>query len=135
MRGISYFFFFFAAFCKLSPSSSLLTTPFLSSRQYFLFETNQNVEVTTDLKPYLLESKAILRKVCRICKTEYNPLESNVNSCRFHKGRWMGAENSKHMGTRSGGSNVGLSLFWDCCDEESETGPGCCCGPHKSYDD
>ena len=76
-----------------------------------------------------------LIKVCRVCKKQYNVLESNENYCRYHKGRWLGAENSKHMGTRSGGKHVGLSLFWDCCDEECESGPGCCLGPHKSYDD
>jgi hypothetical protein len=53
----------------------------------------------------------------------------------FHEGRWMGAENSKHMGTRSGGRDSGLSLFWDCCDEETPNGPGCRLARHKSYDD
>ena len=76
-----------------------------------------------------------LNRVCRVCKKQYNQLESDETSCRFHKGRWLGAENSKHMGTRSGGTHVGLSLFWDCCDEECESGPGCCFGRHKSYDD
>lgn len=77
-----------------------------------------------------------LSRVCRVCKKQYNQqLESNDTSCRYHKGRWLGAENSKHMGTRSGGRHIGLSLFWDCCDEECESGPGCCFGPHKSYDD
>ena len=76
-----------------------------------------------------------LSRVCRVCKKQYNILESNDTSCRYHKGRWLGAENSKHMGTRSGGTHVGLSLFWDCCEEECESGPGCCFGPHKSYDD
>lgn len=74
-------------------------------------------------------------KVCRRCKKLFDPLQLETDLCRYHKGKWMGAENSKHMGTRSGGSNTGLSLFWDCCDEESETGPGCFTGRHISYDD
>jgi hypothetical protein len=74
-------------------------------------------------------------KVCKVCKNLFDPLENTIASCRYHKGRWMGAENSKHMGTRSGGMNVGLSQFWDCCDEECENGPGCALSWHKSYDD
>jgi hypothetical protein len=50
-------------------------------------------------------------------------------------GRWIGAENSKHAGTRSGGEDKGLSLFWDCCDELDPNGPGCAYGFHKSYDE
>jgi len=75
-----------------------------------------------------------LISVCKVCKKAFNPLENSQNSCQYHKGRWMGAENSKHMGTRSGGQHLGLSLFWDCCEEERRDGPGCCRGMHMSYD-
>lgn len=47
----------------------------------------------------------------------------------------MGAENSKHYGTKSGDKDKGLSLFWDCCDQTKESGRGCCRGPHISYDE
>lgn len=75
------------------------------------------------------------QKVCRICKQEYNPLNNTFNSCIFHKGRYLGAENSKHYGTKSGGKNLGISFFWDCCDEESYDGGGCCRSKHKSYNE
>ena len=76
-----------------------------------------------------------LRKVCRVCKLAYVDVENSRISCKFHRGRWIGAENSKHMGTKSGGFNTGLSLFWDCCEEESINAVGCTSGHHKSYDD
>eukprot|EP01038_Epipyxis_sp_PR26KG_P006265 gene6265-8629_t len=76
-----------------------------------------------------------LVKICRICKKRYNPNKNYDNSCKYHKGRWMGAENSKHLGTRSGGKNTGLSLFWDCCDENNFNGIPCASSKHISYDD
>lgn len=72
-----------------------------------------------------------LRRLCRVCKLQFT--EANRNYCRFHSGRWMGAENSKHYGSRSGGKDTGLSLFWDCCDAEDEKSPGCCVGYHMAY--
>jgi hypothetical protein len=53
---------------------------------------------------------------------------------RFHPGRWMGAENAKHHGTRSGGVHTGLSRFYDCCDAEHVDDPGCATGFHTPYD-
>ena len=76
-----------------------------------------------------------LQKVCRVCKLAYVDGENSRISCNFHRGRWIGAENSKHMGTKSGGLNIGLSLFWDCCGEEIINAVGCTSGQHKSYDD
>eukprot|EP01035_Chromulina_nebulosa_P018368 gene18368-24065_t len=32
---------------------------------------------------------------------------------------------SKHLGTRGGGDYKGLTLFWDCCNEENINGIGC----------
>lgn len=58
-----------------------------------------------------------------------------MNTCRYHKGRWIGAEMSKHYGVQSGGNMTGLALFWDCCDAEDIGSPGCVLGVHKSYDD
>ena len=75
------------------------------------------------------------QKVCRVCKLSYTDVENTSVSCKFHRGRWSGAENSKHMGTKSGGPNTGLTVFWDCCGEEKATGLGCITGKHKSYDD
>ena len=75
-------------------------------------------------------------KVCRVCKTIYYITDSTkTKNCYYHTGRWMGAEKSKHYGTRSGGQNIGLSLFWDCCEAESPDDKGCCTGYHKSFDD
>lgn len=74
-------------------------------------------------------------KVCKVCKKQYEKSNNSPTACVYHKGKWMGAENSKHMGTRSGGDNVGLSLFWDCCESEDIKGEGCARGFHKSYSD
>ena len=72
--------------------------------------------------------------VCKRCFKSFNPYENSITSCNFHRGRFIGAENSKHMGTKSGGSNTGLSTFWDCCNLESFDGEGCMRGKHISYD-
>jgi hypothetical protein len=72
-------------------------------------------------------------KLCRVCKQRYSI--DVINNCRYHSGRWMGAENSKHYGTRSGGKDTGLSLFWDCCDAETPDAVGCCTGKHIGYDE
>lgn len=77
----------------------------------------------------------ILNQVCRICKVEYNPSENKLfPSCRYHSGKWLGAELSKHYGTKSGDINKGLALFWDCCDAEDINDKGCKIGFHMSYD-
>ena len=90
----------------------------------------RNTKVRLEMKPIVP-----IQKLCKICKITYESNNNFPNSCRFHKGKWMGAENSKHMGTRSGGHNKGLSLFWDCCDQEEFHGIGCQFGYHKSYDE
>ena len=79
--------------------------------------------------------KKLTTRVCRRCKLQYNEAENmDKGACRFHSGRWLGAENSKHVGGRSG-VVTGLSLFWDCCDAEDIDGVGCMTGVHVSYDD
>lgn len=80
-------------------------------------------------------SSSSIRKVCKVCKQNFLENQNSQTSCKFHAGRWMGAENSKHLGTKSGGANTGLSLFWDCCQEESSSGQGCVSGRHKTYDE
>ena len=74
-----------------------------------------------------------LPRLCRVCRQQFTV--STVDSCRYHSGRWMGAENSKHHGSRSGGKDTGLSLFWDCCEGTGPDAPGCCIGRHRSYED
>ncbi len=75
-------------------------------------------------------------RVCRVCKQSYEAGSNGPRSCRFHRGRWVGAEVSKHLGSRSGDqrAGTGLAVFWDCCEEESLDGPGCMVGFHRSYD-
>ena len=87
-------------------------------------------------------SISISKRICRVCKQSYviNEISTqsktiNEKPCIYHSGRWIGAELSKHYGTRSGGELKGLSLFWDCCDSENPLDPGCRRGVHKSYDD
>lgn len=71
---------------------------------------------------------------CRVCKEKFNE-ENRKNSCRYHRGRFIGAEMSKHLGSRSGGLNKGLVTFWDCCDGDTESAVGCFLGDHISYDE
>ncbi|CAM9668038.1 unnamed protein product [Chrysoparadoxa australica] len=81
------------------------------------------------------EERGEVWKTCRICKRSYQESSNGPDACHFHKGRWMGAENSKHMGLRSGGKNaMGVSYFWDCCDGTDPNSPGCMKGFHQSYD-
>ena len=76
-----------------------------------------------------------LTKTCKNCRSTYISTDNNILSCRVHKGRFIGAEASKHSGTRSGGDNKGLLVFWDCCDAYDPLAPGCCSYYHVSYDD
>ena len=73
-------------------------------------------------------------KTCRRCKLPFTDADNTRTSCKYHKGRWLGAENSKHLGGQSG-IVTGLSFFWDCCDQEHIDGIGCMNGVHISYDD
>lgn len=73
--------------------------------------------------------------VCRRCKQRFEIDKNTPSSCSYHKGRFIGAENSKHYGTKSGGDDQGLSIFWDCCDQTTRDGPGCMTGRHMSYDE
>ena len=73
--------------------------------------------------------------ICRRCKQRFELQWNTDSSCSFHKGRFIGAENSKHYGTKSGEGDRGLSVFWDCCDQNTRDGPGCMKGKHLSYDE
>lgn len=81
------------------------------------------------------EEQGLTRKLCRRCKQYYYEEKNTFASCRYHSGKWMSAENSKHYGTRSGGEKIGLVLFWDCCNGKDIYAGGCCTGKHISYDD
>ena len=90
----------------------------------------------------LLDSSTAVRqqragwKVCRRCKQSFDPQTNNPRACQFHKGRWIGAEVSKHLGGRSGSDgHTGLTVFWDCCDAETYESPGCMTGRHLSFDE
>eukprot|EP00966_Prymnesium_polylepis_P179679 4160138-Prymnesium_polylepis.1 len=72
---------------------------------------------------------------CRVCKQSFRASENHDRACCFHPaGRMMGAENTKHSGTRVG-VKPGLTVFWDCCASEDPDNPGCCFGRHMTYDD
>ena len=93
----------------------------------------------------LVPLKTSFTKLCKTCKKRFDPTDNNsVNSCIYHVGRWMGAENSKHFGIKSGAVEckslsdditLGYSYFWDCCKAEDVNDPGCRKGRHISYDD
>jgi hypothetical protein len=83
-----------------------------------------------------------VQRTCRVCKQKYDQNTNNIRACRYHTGRWLGAELSKHYGTKlasevpkSEGHTSGLALFWDCCDAETYESEGCKFGFHKSYDE
>ena len=69
--------------------------------------------------------------VCRRCRKTFEVDKNTPKSCNYHKGRFLGAENSKHTGTKM----QGMSYFWDCCDLEIFEGKGCMTGLHVSYDE
>lgn len=57
-------------------------------------------------------------RVCRVCKQTYTAATNGPRACRYHSGRWMGAENSKHYGGGPASASTpyprGVSHFWDC---------------------
>jgi hypothetical protein len=77
----------------------------------------------------------IIKKTCKYCKSSYDINTNTITSCKIHKGKYIGAEASKHSGTRSGGNEKGLLIFWDCCDQLSPNAIGCHSYYHISYDD
>ena len=70
---------------------------------------------------------------CRVCRQPFLPSENHCSHCRFHPGRWMGAENAKHFGTHTGAP--GITLFWDCCEGMTFDAPGCRVGRCYTYDE
>lgn len=99
---------------------------FIAARTLSCFSLN--------MRPVGAQDGSSSPSLCRICKKQFDPLDNGPASCNYHKGRFSGAENSKHMGTKSGGKFTGLSTFWDCCDLETYEGKGCMFGKHISYD-
>ena len=83
----------------------------------------------------LCNSINIIKKTCKNCKVLYDVNTNNIASCKIHKGRFIGAEASKHAGTKSGEINKGLLVFWDCCDALEPAAIGCHSYFHVSYDD
>lgn len=106
---------------------ALFTNAFRIQCRMGAFDTGQKFSHRYDLQPLDLP-----HKICKLCKQSYTA--SNLTNCQYHAGRYIGAENSKHYGTKSGLMS-GLSLFWDCCDGERFDSPGCSRGKHQSYDD
>ena len=82
-----------------------------------------------------LVSAIQIKRLCKTCKILYSPNENNIQACQYHNGRYIGAEMSKHYGTKSGGIHTGLSLSWDCCDAEDYNAIGCKRGLHVTYDE
>lgn len=75
----------------------------------------------------------LAKRICRSCKKDFDPSDPK-DVCRFHTGRFIGAERSKHYG-KSGQEFRGFDYFWDCCDAESPSDPGCRTGLHCTYDE
>ncbi len=113
------------------PSILLLLLCYYSSA-YITRRSNALSRVFAALKSQ--EEQIPVTYICRICKNRFNE-ENRKSNCRYHRGRFIGAEMSKHLGSRSGGSNKGLVTFWDCCDGEEESSAGCVFGDHISYDE
>eukprot|EP00850_Spirogloea_muscicola_P018489 SM000170S02661 [mRNA] locus=s170:82064:83663:+ [translate_table: standard] len=86
---------------------------------------------------------------CRQCKQQFDPSQNKDGACRFHpahyggevKRKWksysyhqVGIEFLYHTEeTRAEEGEV--TTFWDCCGRSNQFDPGCCKGPHISYDD
>ena len=77
-------------------------------------------------------------RVCRVCKSVYDPAENHPTACRFHTAQWTGAERSKFFGRipeTVDGTLRGIEYYYDCCDAKDQHAPGCSMGFHCSYDD
>jgi murein DD-endopeptidase MepM/ murein hydrolase activator NlpD len=73
-------------------------------------------------------------RTCRVCQQGFRPRDNHAAACHFHPGPWLGVENAKLHGTRSGGEHTGVSHFWDCCGAEEQSCSGCCRARHQTYD-
>jgi len=47
---------------------------------------NMNTPMIADIDVSINSDEPTSVKLCRICKTNYNPLQNTMKSCRFHKG-------------------------------------------------
>lgn len=47
---------------------------------------NMNTPMIVDMDVTINGDEPTSIKLCRICKTYYNPLQNTMKSCRFHKG-------------------------------------------------
>ena len=122
---------------RLQATSGTMTTQPENSNLNYFFEDRDHHNVKEEKVGQSTKEGEVStkKKLCRRCKQYYDEEKNTLTSCRYHSGRWMGAEESKHHGTRSGGEKSGLALFWDCCDGEDTYAVGCCTGKHISYDD
>jgi hypothetical protein len=48
--------------------------------------TTINTPMIADIDVSINSDETTSVKLCRICKTYYNPLQNTMKSCRFHKG-------------------------------------------------
>mmetsp|Transcript_17466 Transcript_17466/g.37942 ORF Transcript_17466/g.37942 Transcript_17466/m.37942 type:complete len:153 (-) Transcript_17466:1701-2159(-) len=71
-----------------------------------------------------------VKRVCRVCKSMYDPAANHDSACVYHEGYYAGRLNRIEPTETSG-----LEYFWHCCGQYDQSAPGCTRSRHKSYDD
>mmetsp|Transcript_14456 Transcript_14456/g.38676 ORF Transcript_14456/g.38676 Transcript_14456/m.38676 type:complete len:167 (+) Transcript_14456:938-1438(+) len=75
-----------------------------------------------------------VKRTCRRCLRSFlDPTERA--SCFYHSGDFLGAENSKFLGFKSGSRQSGTTYFYDCCGATDASAAGCTRGAHITFDE
>ncbi|XP_066368520.1 uncharacterized protein [Miscanthus floridulus] len=76
-------------------------------------------------------------KLCRRCKTSYDPSVNTRLSCRFHPSFFVCRrhDDQKRYYELRDGDPPYAAKFYDCCGAEDPDAPGCTTDLHRSYDD
>ncbi|XP_024526778.1 uncharacterized protein LOC9634368 [Selaginella moellendorffii] len=76
-------------------------------------------------------------KVCKRCKTTFDPALNTSASCRFHSAMFVCRRHDDQKRYYELGPDDPPydAKFYDCCGAEDPQAPGCKTLPHISYDD
>ncbi|XP_078438430.1 F-box only protein [Wolffia australiana] len=83
------------------------------------------------------EKRERKEKVCRRCKTLYDPSSNAPSSCRFHRSFFVSRRHDDQKRYYELGPDDPPydAKFYDCCGAEDPSEPGCAVDFHVSYDD
>ena len=72
--------------------------------------------------------------LCQRCHNHYDKANNAPGACRYHPEAWSGEDSQRWAAPGERPADGGaVSYFYSCCG--AEDAPGCCVGPHVSYDE